>query len=448
MIYILRNFDGLLLEAVQSHGIMLALIGARRTGKSTSLEHLGGVLRDAGVGDDHIVYITLDRLSLREQIEETDDALQKIIEQHIGTALEKSSPYIYCMVDEAQKAPVVFEQIKVLYDKYKSKLQFILSGSSSLSVQNKSAETLGGRIRHLSVYPFSLREKLVAKNVIGRNEKACAAELLNGEMTNDFLKDVELKFHSRKENIMKVVEDSLVWGSLPEINNFEKAEDKIGYLDGYKETYLDKDIRALDQVGDLRDFTNCLKALAAQDGGMIAPTELAKDIGIHFVTFKKYLSILQATGIQNELPPYIQNMRRRLTKASKNYLMDLGLVSYLTRFFDFSAMQKTGVAGNRLENFMVNEILKHAALHQPKGNLYYWRTSGGVEVDCVYEFASGLVPFEIKYSSRADKKWSAHLTEFMSDYKTKVRYGVVVYNGKAMFDPSTNIYYVPAYLFF
>ena len=263
-----------------------AITGPRRVGKTTLLTQIKEkLLKNSPVPS--IVDLNFDRLEHREIITRSYDALEKYIENSIGIPLSKLEHKIYLIIDEAQKVKSIFERVKILYDNFKGKIKIILTGSSTLELLDFSVETLAGRIHYCKVSPFTLKETLVAKNVISSNENGLLENLLTGQLKSSDIREKEIHFHKKREQIMSVLEDSLIWGTFPELCFFEDQEDKLLFLANYKETYLEKDIRQLEYIQNLGSYSHLLELLAENNGNVFQYNQLTNDLNISFPTLKK-----------------------------------------------------------------------------------------------------------------------------------------------------------------
>jgi len=424
-----------------------AITGPRRVGKTTLLIQIKEkLLKNSPVPS--IVDLNFDRLEHREIITSSYDALEKYIENSIGIPLSKLEHKIYLIIDEAQKAKSVFERVKILYDNFKGKIKIILTGSSTLELLDFSVETLAGRIHYCKVSPFTLKETLVAKNIISSNENGLLENLLTGQLKSSDIREKEIHFHKKREQIMSVLEDSLIWGTFPELCFFEDQEDKLLFLANYKETYLEKDIRQLEYIQNLGSYSHLLELLADNNGSVFQYNQLTNDLNISFPTLKKYISLIEATFLNFSLYPFSQSQRRRIIKAPKHYYIDNGLVSYLSDFYDYEGLSKSGRIGARFESFFINQIRIKTQLSIVKPSLFFWRTTGGIEIDLVLKAQHKIMPIEFKYSSVLKSSSSRNLSHFMDIFPERTNQGVVVYNGDFEQVKDKDIFFIPAYILF
>ena len=192
-----------------------------------------------------------------------------------------------------------------------------------------------------------------------------------------------------------LLDEAIYQGSYPELvlRNYEESEN---WYASYIETYLNKDLRALTHIGDIRDFRRFLSLLAAQVGQLLDMTHFAKAIGVSVPTIKRWLSILEASYIIFLLPPFYNNLGKRVIKSPKVYFFDTGLVSFLSGIRTFEQYDQGPLAGPLFENYVVSEIYKKELHHLTHAELYFFRTQDKAEVDLVIDRKQHLEWIEIK----------------------------------------------------
>lgn len=156
--YITREIEPLCLDRMKT-GLITAIIGARQVGKTTMLMKLKEIVSAKGiVPEERIFYYSLDDPILRAELNKDFRFIEKEIEKLTGESLLKLKNPIFLIIDEAQKSPVIFDWLKIIYDTYSKEIKIIISGSSALEVKGKSTESLSGRITFLKLHPLILRE--------------------------------------------------------------------------------------------------------------------------------------------------------------------------------------------------------------------------------------------------------------------------------------------------
>lgn len=345
-IYIPRHIEKTLKGFVEQFPAVV-LTGPRQAGKSTLLANLFGN--------------TYNIISF-------DDPLNR------ERAL--SDPYLFLdtagdkvIFDEIQYVPELLSYIKILIDKDRNiRGRFIMTGSSQFNLMKKLTESLAGRIGILVLLPFAKGEK----------------ETIPG------LRD---KLSTTKDQF---IHSSLI-GSFPEITIHPEINVNPWYA-GYISTYLERDIRTLYNIGSLREFQRFLQLLAGRCAQILNLSSLSNDLGVAVNTVKRWVSVLEASQIIYILPPYYQNLGKRITKNPKVYFLDCGLVCYLVGLKNEEHLLNGPMAGALFENYCLAETVKSFQNLGIRPNIFYIRTHNGLEIDLLIERDGILYPIEFKMS--------------------------------------------------
>jgi hypothetical protein len=200
----------------------------------------------------------------------------------------------------------------------------------------------------------------------------------------------------------------------------------------YVQTYLERDVRNLRNLGDLTLFQAFLRALAARSAQLLNLSEIARDIGVAANTARDWLSILEATFQVFLLRPYFANIGKRLVKSPKIYFMDTGILCYLVGLREPLHAVSGPMGGALFENLVVAEIYK-TILHQgEQPRLYFWRTATGSEVDILIELQGKLIPVEIKLSATPRPEMGKGISDFKKDFGEQAALGYVIHPGKTL----------------
>ena len=340
--------------------------GPRQVGKTTMLKKITKDIR----------YATLDDVIVRASAEEQS-----------GTFFKDNPPPVF--VDEIQKAPVLFEQIKMYIDGDNKKGQFYMCGSQQFKMMKGVSESLSGRIGLMTLLGYSLRE---IKDV---------------DFNMPFIPTDEY-FAERKKSLADVNYDE-VWnilhrGSMPELCENPDFDWQMFY-GAYLRTYIERDVRDLTDIGDIVKFTKFMVAVAAMSGNLLNIASLSRDIGISQPTAERWLSVLVASNIVYLLQPYSNNVAKRAIKTPKVYFLDTGLAAYLTKWTTPEVLKNGAMAGAFFESFIVSEVIKsyynRGVLEPP---IYFYRDKEMNEIDLIIENAGVLHPLEIKKHADPTKK--------------------------------------------
>lgn len=363
--YIKRHAEKTVNKLSKMFGAVL-VAGPRQVGKTTMLKEIA----------KDINYASMDDSILLMSAKETG-----------GTFFKDNPPPVF--VDEIQKAPELFQQIKLILDREQKKGQFYMCGSQQFKMMKGVSESLSGRLGLMTLLGFSLRE------------------LHQTDFDLPFL-PTEDYFSERRKN-KTVVPYSEVWntiqrGSMPELCSNPDFDWQMFYS-SYVSTYIERDVRELSEIGDSLKFTRFMTAAAASIGQLVNLASLSRDVGISQPTAERWLSILIASNVVYLLKPYSNNITKRAVKTPKLYFLDTGLAAYLTKWNTPDVLRNGAMAGAFFENFVIAEVIKsyyNAGIIDPP--LYFYRDKSMNEIDLLIENNGILYPLEMKKHSDPQKK--------------------------------------------
>ncbi len=397
--YKIRENSNLLISALKSMPVVV-LSGMRQTGKSTLLQHLPGFEKSQ--------YFTFDDFNTLESAKRNPEAF-----------LEKDGLTI---IDEAQKFPDILHVIKHRVDQHRKPGQFILSGSANFLLLKNITESLAGRAIYLTLFPFSYREV----SELTRLKPALIAFLENGKFPQ---KNLKAPIHWK----------NITMGGMPSVCLGDVKEPKIWFR-GYEQTYLERDVRSLSQVGDLVAYRNLLHLVALRNAQVLNQSDLARDAKLNVMTTSRYLSLMEASFVIYRLPPYLRNRSSRLIKSPKIYLTDTGLAAFLMG--EKTVAEHELLKGFLWENYVLQNLQSILAAHQPDAQIFYWNIQGRHEVDFIIELEHKTLAIEVKYGSRIHEGDLAGLRAYLASSKQCLG-GIVAYNGSEIVQLDKNIWAVP-----
>lgn len=388
--YINRSLEPVLKKAAAEFPAVV-LTGPRQSGKTTILQHLFG---------EHCRYVSLEPPDVRASAVEDPRAFLEAY----------PSPTIF---DEVQYAPDLLPYIKEKIDADRSRSgQYLLTGSQNLLLMEKVTESLAGRAAMLRLLPLSRRESEGRPRLLLPWESKRQVSLEN---TFTFQK----------------LWESFIRGGYPELVA-QPGRDMHLWHSSYVQTYLERDVRSLRQVGDLSQFQNFLRVLAARSAQLLNLTDVARDLGVAVNTAKAWLSVLEATYQVIVLRPYFANVGKRLVKTPKVYFMDVGTLCYLTGLKDAEHAASGPMGGAIMETAVLSEIVKAFVHRGLEPQVYFWRTMAGTEVDIVVDAGGRLVPIEVKLSATPRPAMASAIRTFQKDLEEKSLPGYVVHPGDVM----------------
>ncbi|MFZ5470695.1 MAG: ATP-binding protein [Myxococcota bacterium] len=361
MAFVSRSLEPTLRRAVRTFPAVL-LTGARQTGKTTLLrERFSSTHR----------YLSLERPDVRA----------RALADPLGFFEENPPPLI---LDEIQRAPELLHYLKDWIDSDRRPGRWLLTGSQTLALMRDVSQTLAGRIAVLTLDPFSVSETL---GIGALDVDECLSRIFGG-------KAAPTKVRAGR----KALADWLLRGGFPEIRLHPRADRHL-WLSSYVQTYLERDVRDLLRVGDLRSFGRFLGLVAARSGTLLNMADLGRDAGVTGPTAKSWLSVLEASQLVYLLRPHHASFGKRLVKSPKLYLLDTGLVTYLTGIHSAEAALQSASAGALVETAVVAEWVKLFRQNGEQPPLTFWRSSAGDEVDLVIERGGQLYGLEVKATS-------------------------------------------------
>ena len=318
----------------------LVITGGRQTGKTTLLQHL---FPEAS-------FASLDLPSAAYQADERGEEFLRVYPEPV-------------ILDEVQYAPGLFRYLKAAIDAKRSERgRFLMTGSQKFSLMQSLSESLAGRVAVLEL------DTLASTEIVAG---------LPGEI---------------------ILPEEILWrGGFPELWRDREIESRLFYS-SYVATYLERDVRLVLQVGNLRDFERFLRACALRSGQLLNLTDLARDVGIAGSTAREWLSVLEASSQVMLLEPYFNNLTRRLIKTPKLYFRDTGLLCFLLGLESPSALASSLLSGAVWETFVLGQILRARAAAGSAAQVFFWRDTHGTEVDFLIEQNARVRLIEAKWA--------------------------------------------------
>lgn len=296
------------------------------------------------------------------------------------------------ILDEVQRLPELLSYLQSEVDTAQpASGKFILTGSHQPELHQAVAQTLAGRTAVLHLWPFSLHE---------------------------------LQRYGRLPPAFELI----CRGFYPPVH--DRNLDATRFYGSYLQTYVERDVRALLQIRDLSLFQKFLTLLAGRVGQLVNFASLSNDVGVSTTALRNWLSVLKASYLVFELPPFFENISKRVIKSSKVYFTDTGLASYLLGIHSADQLSRDPLRGALYENMLVADIHK-SVLHQSlRAELYFYRDSHGQEVDLLVRQGNRMLPIEIKSAATFIPAFTKGIERFKALGAVNTEPGVVLFNGE------------------
>jgi len=346
--WINREISNKIIESAASFPAVL-LTGARQVGKTSLLQRLF---------PKHS-FVTLDLPSNAE-----------LADKDPTTFLSKYPPPL--VIDEVQYAPSLFRHLKILIDKdRKNAGKFILTGSQKFNLMKGIADSLAGRCAVIELETLSKKEISLAKKI----------------------------------PLLEVI----IRGGFPELSANENINREVFYQ-SYLATYLERDVRSLLNIGQLRDFERFIRAAAIRSGQMLNKSEMGRDVGISATTANEWISVLQASNQLALLEPWFNNKTKTLSKSPKIYLADSGFLCFLLGINKADDLLNSPLAGHVWETFVFAELRKSQIKETGSWNMWVWKDNRGPEVDFLIHKGGRFDLMEAKFTEHPSGRDAINIT--------------------------------------
>lgn len=354
--YIPRLLSQTFRKALKSFPAVL-LTGPRQAGKTTFLLH------EFGRESDYVSF---------------DDPLEREFSFNDPNGFLDRFAKKCVILDEIQYVPHLFPYLKMRIDTDRSKNgRWILTGSQQFQLMKNVSESLAGRVAIMELLPFSLREE---------------EQAVSGKKAGDRL------------------ERTVINGGYPE--PFLHPEKRDIWVRSYIQTYIERDVRQLQNVKDIRTFESFLGIMAALHGQTFNSAVLSRRVGVSLPTIKTWASVLEASYLCYFLRPYFRNYGKRLVKTPKFYFLDTAIICALTRQPDAYSAVSGAMGGVIFEGLVVGEAVKSFTTIGRKPDIFFWRSHDGLEVDLIIQIGNKLHPVEIKLTATPASKHIEPLQKF------------------------------------
>lgn len=332
---------------------VLLLLGARRVGKTELIKkYLENIPKE-------------DYLQLNgEDIDDANLLKQRTVKNYSRLLMNVK----LLVIDEAQNIPEIGLILKLIVDSIEG-IKIIATGSSVFDLSNKLGEPLVGRKNTIYLFPLA---------------------------------QMEFSRHENYKETTQKLEERLLFGSYPELEQYQEWKDKISYIKEIINSYLLKDILMYEGIKQSDKVLDLLKLIAFQVGQEVSLQELARQLGISKNTVESYLDLLSKVFVIYKVTGFSRNLRKEITKSNRWYFYDNGIRNGIIN--NFSLLENRTDVGNLWENYLASERIKHQNYTQKSVSNYFWRTYDQQELDWLEEQNGQLNGFEFKWNERRKSK--------------------------------------------
>lgn len=330
---------------------VLVIYGPRRVGKTTLIKN----------------YLKTTKLKYRLDSGDNIRAQEVLGSRDFKAIKEYAAGYELLVIDEAQQIPGIGMGLKILVDEVPG-LRVIATGSSSFDLANQVGEPLTGRKTTLTLFPIA---------------------------------ELELAKENNPYDLKSTLEDRLIFGTYPEVLTAQTRESKIAALDETVNSYLFKDVLALDKIKKSKTLVDLVKLLALQIGSEVSINELATSLGVNARTVERYLDILEKSFVLIGVGSLRRNLRNEVRGKKKYYFYDTGVRNGIIS--QFNRLNERGDIGGLWENYLFIERLKKRSYQNLHANYYFWRTYAQQEIDYIEEREGKLFAYEFKWKNTTAK---------------------------------------------
>jgi len=365
--YIKRALEIRVKKLVKEYPIV-AITGPRQSGKTTMIKKMFPKKK----------YVSLENIDTRNFAIEDP---RGFLDMYSGGVI----------IDEVQNAPELFSYLQEVVDTNKQMGEFILTGSQNFLLMEKINQSLAGRVAIATLLPLSVKE-------------------LEGTKFSEYS-----------------VDEYILRGLYPRM--YDSKIEAQEWYNNYIQTYVEKDVRMMKNVGDLVTFHKFIKLCAARVGQILNLSSIANDLGITHNTAKEWISILEASYIVFLLQPYHSNFDKRLVKMPKMYFYDQGLLAALLDIDTIDDVKRHPFRGGIFESFIITEIIKNKLNIGQSAGVYFWRDKIGHEIDCIFENGMKKIAIEIKSSQTVNSEFFKNLEYLKNISKNYFSESFLIYNG-------------------
>ena len=394
-----RHLEPIIARYIREYPV-LSIVGPRQSGKTTLARKLFPKHE----------YISLENLDLRRQ---ADEDPRGFFDDHSGPLI----------LDEVQRVPGLFSYLQERVDLKGTPGKYVLTGSQQFLLVEKITQSLAGRVANFRLLPFT------------------EAEIQGRPPDRDIPSLFQFKPGVFRSNSPGSSARLMLSGFYPRI--YDQHLDAHKWLENYVLTYVERDIRSLVNLGDLKTFEAFLRICASSSGQLLNLSAIGSSVGVSQPTAKRWLSLLETSGIVFLLQPHHKNFRKRLVKTPKLYFVDTGLLCFLLSIKTEAELISHPLYGAVFETLVVGEIYKRIVNLGEEPRLFFWRDKTGHEIDLLVDFGKTVLPIEIKSSRTHSSSFTEGIQKWLRLQGKSAAKGLVLYDGKQAVGQTGDLPVVP-----
>lgn len=391
---------------------VVVVTGARQVGKST----LARMVLERTPG----VYVTLD----------DPETLTRAAADPAGLVASGGDGLL--VIDEVQRVPDLLRAVKLEVDKDPRPGRFLLTGSANILEMRTVTESLAGRAAWVDLGPLTWSE------IAGRPRPT----VLDAAFAAGDVRELLAGLACGAEPAANAARHRALSGGMPETLDMDPENRRVWY-DGYRRSFLERDLRQLSAVGNIPEFNRLMSLALLRSGGVVNRSDLASDAQVSHATASRYLGLLSTANQIRFLSPYLPNVGKRLVKNPKLFAVDSGAMAWALNAGSWEVAAAAGRDGALLETFVIDDVIATDSLGPAGSGYHFWRTSGGAEVDLVVQRGTDVVGIEVKSSSTLRTSDASGLRALRGDIGPSFRVGLVAYLGSECRELDERIVAVP-----
>lgn len=350
---------------------VIAILGPRQSGKTTLVREIF----------KNYIYVNLENPEIREYAKSDPNRFLRKYENLHGL-----------IIDEFQYVPELLSYIQIQADEKRRPGYFVITGSQNFLMNQAITQSLAGRVGILTLLPLSLHEL-------------------------------------KSNNLISEIDQAIFNGSYPRLYHEEILP--IDMYPSYIQTYIERDVRQIEHIGDILIFQKFMRLCAARIGQELNISEISTQAGVDQRTIKNWISILESSYILFLLKPYHNNFNKRLVKSPKLYFYDTGLACSLLDIKTLESLSLSSYRGPLFECLMVSDFYKQFYNQALSPALYFWRDANGrIEVDCLIDTGDKVIAIELKSGETIQPIYFKGLLEWNKISASKSEDNFVIYGGK------------------